>query len=256
MANKYFDIIVKSLMKHMGRLINISKIEQILKRVVDEDFANQKMYKLIYYLKNRGYLYNVKKNVFLVKRPETELTQQHILDMFYRPIVKQHCNEFLKSNRYIGWLKALELNVSSFTIPDELLIVNNYKQSNEIIMFTKQICFKRYGTAKENLFSFFYKFVKKITIGKNVFFVADLELALLESLYNPGLINTGYVTELVKRTIRERKDDLDLTVREKILRRNKHHSSINRLHKIAQSVDPVFVDKIKALIKKVSYFII
>lgn len=150
----------------------------------------------------------------------------------------------------------MELNVSSFTIPDELLIVNNYKQSNEIIMFTKQICFKRYGTAKENLFSFFYKFAKKIAIGKNVFFVADLELALLESLYNPGLIHTGYVTELVKRIVRERKDDLDLTVREKILRRNKHHSSINRLYKIAQSVDPAFADKIKALIRKVSYFII
>lgn len=102
MANKYFDIIVKSLTKHMGRLINISKIENILKRVIDEDFADQKMYKLIYYLKNRGYLYNIKKNVFLVKRPETELTQQQILDMFYRPIVKQHCTEFLKSNRYIG----------------------------------------------------------------------------------------------------------------------------------------------------------
>ncbi|NCO97671.1 hypothetical protein GW864_00590 [bacterium] len=70
------------------------------------------------------------------------------------------------------------------------------------------------------------------------------------------MINTGYVTELVKRTIRERKDDLDLTVREKILRKNKHHSSINRLYKIAQSVDPVFADRIKALIKKVSYFII
>ena len=33
MANKYFDIIVKSLMKHMGKLINNSKIELLLKRV-------------------------------------------------------------------------------------------------------------------------------------------------------------------------------------------------------------------------------
>jgi len=243
-------------MKNVGKLINISKIEYILKCAIDEDFSNQKMYKLIYYLKNRGYLYNIKKNVFLVKRPESELTQQAILDQFYRSIVKQHCTDFLKSNRYIGGLKALELNVVSFTIPDELLIVNNYKQCNEVIMFTKQICFKRYGTSKENLFTFFYKFAKKIAIGKNIFFIADLELALLESLYNPGLINTGYVTELVKRIIRERKDDLDFSVWEKILRRNKHHSSINRLYKIAQSVDPIFSDKIKALIKKASYFII
>lgn len=255
MANKYFDIIVKSLMKHMGRLINISKVEHILKNVIDEDFASHKLYKLIYYLKNRGYLYNIKKNVFLVKRPEVEFTQQQLLDMFYWAIVKQHCTEFLRSNRYVGGIKALELNIVSFTIPDELLIVNNYKQANEVIMFSKQICFKRYGTSKENLFTFFYKFTKKVAIGKNVFFVADLELALLESLYNPGLIHVWYVTELVKRIMRERKDDLDLMVWEKILRKNKHHSSVNRLYKIAQSVDPVLADKIKSLIKKVSYFI-
>lgn len=53
MANKYFDIIVKSLMRYRGKLVNISKIEQLLKRIVDEEFADHKLYKLIYYLKNR-----------------------------------------------------------------------------------------------------------------------------------------------------------------------------------------------------------
>lgn len=122
-------------------------------------------------------------------------------------------------------------------------------------MLDKQICFKKYGTGKENLFSFFYKFSKKITIQKDTFFIAGLELALLESLYNPGLIHTGYVTELVKRTLKDHKDSLDFTIREKILRRNKHHSSINRLYKIVQTIDPPLSEKIKALIKKTSYFI-
>lgn len=254
MWNKYFDIVVESLMKYRGKLVNISKIQALLARVVDDQCDAQKLYKLIYYLKNRWYLLTIKKNVFLVKRMEEEYTQQQLLDMFYRTVVRQHCSDFLTSHRYVGGLKALELNVSSFSVPDELLVVNVYKQSNEIVMLDKQICFKRYGTKKENLFSFFYSFAKKITFQGNSFWIAWLELALLESLYNPWLIHSGYVQELVKKVIREHKDELDIKIWEKILRRNKHHSSINRLYKIVLTVDPLLADKLKALIKKTSYF--
>jgi hypothetical protein len=48
----------------------------------------------------------------------------------------------------------LELNLSSFDAPEELLIVNQSKQSTEVLMFDKQIVFKTYSKAKEkgNLF--------------------------------------------------------------------------------------------------------
>jgi hypothetical protein len=82
-----------------------------------------------------------------------------------------------------------------------------------------------------------------------------LELAILESLYNPGMINSGYVNELVKRVIRDNKESLDMKIWEKILRSNKHHSSINRLYRLVIAIDPVLSDKIKNLIKKCSYFI-
>ncbi|MBU0627341.1 hypothetical protein KKG31_08595 [Patescibacteria group bacterium] len=85
--------------------------------------------------------------------------------------------------------------------------------------------------------------------------MAGLELALLESLYNPALIHAGYVTELVKKIVRDRRKTLDISIWEKILRKNKHHSSINRLYKIVVTIDPVLADELKALIKKVSYFI-
>lgn len=241
-------------MKSKGKLINVLKVEQILKRVLDDQFVQHKLYKLIYYLKNRWYLYNIKKNIFLVKDPEVEFTQQQLLDMFYWSIVKQHCKEFLSSHWYIGWLKALELNISSFSVPDELSIITTYKQSNEVIMFDKQICYKKYGTVKDNIFALFYTFTKKISINTDTFVVAWLELALLESLYNPWLIHTWYVHELVRRVLREYKDLLDIKIWEKILRKNKHHTSINRLYKIALLVDPLLSDSIKALIKKVSYF--
>jgi hypothetical protein len=46
-------------------------------------------------------------------------------------------------------VKALELNLSSFDAPDELLICNQTKQATEVIMLEKQIVFKTYSKAKE-----------------------------------------------------------------------------------------------------------
>jgi len=148
------------------------------------------MYKLIYYLKIRGHLENLKKNIFFVKDPDHIYSKEEIMDLFYRTIVKKHCTDFLKGNRYIGGLKALELNLSSFDIPEELSIVNNYKQATEVVMFDKQIVFKTYAKNKtDNLFKFFRKLTKKTKIGNLTFPIAGLELAIVESLYNPGMIS-------------------------------------------------------------------
>jgi hypothetical protein len=43
----------------------------------------------------------------------------------------------------------LELNLSSFDAPEELLIVNATKQATEVVMLEKQIIFKTYSKAKE-----------------------------------------------------------------------------------------------------------
>jgi len=145
---------------------------------------------MIYYLKIRGHLENLKKNIFFVKDPDHIYSKEEIMDLFYRTIVKKHCTDFLKGNRYIGGLKALELNLSSFDIPEELSIVNNYKQATEVVMFDKQIVFKTYAKNKtDNLFKFFRKLTKKTKIGNLTFPIAGLELAIVESLYNPGMIS-------------------------------------------------------------------
>ncbi|HMS91700.1 MAG TPA: hypothetical protein PKC87_05745, partial [Candidatus Absconditabacterales bacterium] len=159
MSNKVFDNLVKKLIKYRGKLVDGEKISLLLKSSLAEDFSLQKMYKIVYYLKIRGYLENLKKNIFFVKDPDHTYTTEEIIDLFYRTIVKKHCTDFLKGNRYIGGLKALELNLSSFDIPDELSIVNQYKQATEVIMFEKQIVFKTYSKNKtDNLFKFFWKF--------------------------------------------------------------------------------------------------
>lgn len=256
MSNIVFDTVVKKLMKYKRKLVDGKKIWVLLKSSLAEDFSIQKMYKMIYYLKVRWYLENLKKNIFFVKDPDHIYTKEQILELFYRNIVKKHCSDFLKGNWYIGWLKALELNLASYDIPDELTIVNQYKQATEVIMFDKQVIFKTYAKNKtDNLFKFFRKLTKKTKIWTQNFPIAGLELAIVESLYNPGMITQGYVNELVKKVIRKHHKSLDIKVRESILKKNKHNTSINRLYELSKSIDPEFSEKLKGLIKRYGYFI-
>lgn len=255
MAKWNFDNLVKRILKHKNKLISIDKIKEIVQNILDSDYSESKSYKMIYHLKNKWYLLTLKKSVFLVKDPDKEYDEQQLLEMFYRSITKKHCKDFVPWKRYIWWVKALELNLTNFDIPEELLIVNENKQSTETVMFDKQVLFKVYESDKKNLFSFFNKLTKKVYVGKNVFPVANIELAILESLYNPSVIHKWYVDELVKKIIRKNKKYLNTKTREEILKKNKHHSSINRLYKLAISIDPTLSEDLKAIIKKYSYFI-
>lgn len=255
MKKNNFDITVKNLLKHKNKLIWIDKIKEIIQNIMDSDYSESKAYKIIYQLKNRWYLVNLKKSVFLVKDPEKEYEENQLLENFYWEILKKHCKDFTNWKWYIGWLKALELNLTNYDIPEEILVVNETKQSNETIIFTKQIILKTYESDKKSLFNIFNKFTKKIYIWKNVFPIANIELAMLESLYNTSIINKWYVEEIIKKILRKQKKTLNYEVFEQVLRNNKHHSSINRLYKLSLWIDPEISEKLKNLIKKFSYFI-
>lgn len=255
MKNSYFNILVKNILKHKNKIIEISKIKDILKKILDTDYSDQKLYKTIYYLKNREYLLSLKKDILLVKDPEKQYNEDQLLEIYYRNILKKHCNQFIKWNRYIWWLKALELNISSYEIPEEILIVNQNKQCTEKVMFNKQILLKTYSANEKKTFNNFYKLTKKIYIKNNVFPIANIELAILESLYNISIINKWYTEELIKKILRKNKKNINTKIREKIIKSWKHHSSINRLYKISISIDPELAESIKSIIKKYSYFI-
>ncbi|MCK9466841.1 MAG: hypothetical protein M0P94_00785 [Candidatus Absconditabacterales bacterium] len=255
MQKNNFDIVVKNLFKYKNKLIEIDKIKDIVEKILDSEYSENKAYKIIYHLKNKGYLLNLKKGMFLVKNPEKEYQEQQLLDMFYWCIAKKHCKEFASNKWYIGGIKALEFNITNFDIPEELLIINDYKQSLETVMFEKQVSFKTYESNNKNLFSLFKKFTKNIYVGKNVFPIANIELAILESLYNPSVVNKGYIEELIKKIIRKHKKSLNLSVFEEILKKSKHHSSINRLYKLSLSIDPELSENLKNIIKKYSYIL-
>lgn len=255
MKKNYFNIVVKNLLKYKNKLIEIEKIKEIISNIMESDYSENKAYKMIYLLKNRWYLVNLKKSIFLAKEPEKQYDENWILESFYRNIVKRHCNDYINKKRYIWGIKALELNLSNYDIPEDILIVNDEKQSTETVMFDKQISFKKYESDWKSLFSFFNKYTKKIYVWKNIFPVANLELSILESLYNPSIINKWYINETVKKVIRKNKKYINLNTLQEILKNNKHHTSINRLYKLALGIDPDLSNAIKELIKKYSYFI-
>ncbi len=255
MKNKYFNIFVKNLLKHKNKLIEIEKIKTIWKKILDSEYSDKKLYKIIYYLKNREYLQSLKKDILLVKEPNKKYENQQLLETYYWNILKKHCNKYIDWNRYIWWIKALELNYSSYDIPEEIIIINTKKQCTEIVMFDKQILFKLYSSDQKKLFNTFYKMTRKVYIKNNVFTIANTELAILESLYNPSIINKWYADEFIKKILRKNKNTLNIKIREDIVKTSKHHSSINRLYKIAQTIDPDISEKIKNIIKKYSYFI-
>jgi hypothetical protein len=101
MKNKYFDIVVKKLSKYRNKLIEIQKVKEIVKNILDTDYSEKKLYKMIYYLKNRNYLESLKKEIFFVKNPEKKYTESWLTEEFYRTILKKHCDDFLKGKRYI-----------------------------------------------------------------------------------------------------------------------------------------------------------
>lgn len=83
--------------------------------------------------------------------------------------------------------------------------------------------------------------------------LANLEIALLESLYNPSTIHKLYTDELVKRALKKYTERLNLNVWKHVLQLNKHHSSMQRLRVLAEQVNPELADNIKELIRKYSY---
>lgn len=120
---------------------------------------------------------------------DEEYSEDWLIDRFYWDLVKRHCKSYVKGDWYIGGVKALELHLSAYDIPDEIVLVNTDKQSTEIIMFDKKVLFKSYISSGRNLFRLYKKYVQKVDLGRIVVPVVCMEISLLESLYNPSVVH-------------------------------------------------------------------
>lgn len=76
----------------------------------------------------------------------------------------------------------------NYSIPEDILVVCDDKQSTEVVMCDHKVMCKRYTVDGQSLFSDFYRLSSKCKIGASVFRLATMELAMLESLYNPNVV--------------------------------------------------------------------
>lgn len=249
------NIVVNKLWKFHGKIIDNTIIQKIISTIHEEAFSDAKIYKITHTLKNKWYLISIKKNCFLCINPNKPIDEEEIVQTHYRSLLKKHCQTFIQWWWYIGGLKALELHLQNYEIPENIDIINTHKNALEVIMFNKTVAYKRYTHQKVDIFTKIKKYLISRKIGKYTFPVASVELAILESLHNPSKLQDGLITEYIKRIIRKYKKTLNLDFFGMILNNNKHHVGINRFYQIAKSVDAVFADKLHIIIKKHSFLI-
>jgi len=53
MKEPYFNTVVKRLLKNKGKIVEIDEIKKIVQNILDENFTENKAYKIIYHLKNK-----------------------------------------------------------------------------------------------------------------------------------------------------------------------------------------------------------
>lgn len=250
--SSYLNEISLILKKRRHKVIYSDDLKWVIKKVMTTEYTDKKAYKQIYYLKNKGYILSIKKDIFYCKLPEDHISEDLILEDRYRFILHHHCKKHTENKRYIWWLKALELWQQNFSIPEHIRIVNPKKQSKEVVVADKSIQFKKYSTKKIEHFKKFKKHTEKIKMWKYSFPFAKKELALLESLYNFDISCDRYTYELIKKIIKKTKH-MDIKCIEDILKLGKHHTSVNRLYKICKSLNKKLADDLLPVIKKWSF---
>jgi hypothetical protein len=220
---------------------------------MSDDYADNKLYKLIYHTKNQWYLIAIKKDLFVPTTPENTIDEQYIIDRYYRPLVKKYCATSYSRYRYIGGLKALELINSNYQPPETIEIITPNAQWSSVLFLDKKIYTKSYTQDGTPLFKTIYRQTEKIKIGTTALRSATLELALLESLYNPDIVTQWYTHELIKRTLKKHKKHINTDHIITLVRLGKHHSSLNRLYQIALTVDAKLATQLEEIIRKYSF---
>jgi hypothetical protein len=84
---------------------------------------------------------------------------------------------------------------------------------------------------------------------------ANLELAILECLYNIHPSTIGYIEGLINKAIKKYQKTLKFTNFEHILKQGKHNSSANRLYKLIKNTQPTYAEELKKLIKKYGHIL-
>jgi hypothetical protein len=252
---KPIENLIQILQKQKKKIISSDDLKKFIYLTFWESTSISKIYKITFQLRNRWFLFPLRKDLFYITNPEKPITAEEIEEQRYRKLLKDHCNWVCKQ-RYIWGLTALEIHLhwNGVTIPETVMIINKEKQTIETVVFEKQIAFKKFETKWKNLVSQLIKqtIETNMTNCKNLL-IANLELSILECLYNFDTTNKWYIEECIKKAIKKNGKTLNLQNLEIIIKLWKHNTSLNRLFSLTKSIYPALSNEIKNLIKKYGF---
>jgi len=253
--DKPIENLIQILQKQKKKIISSDDLKKFIYLTFWESTPISKIYKITFQLRNRWFLFSLRKDLFYITNPEKPTTAEEIEEQRYRKLLKDHCNWVCKQ-RYIWGLTALEIHLhwNGVTIPETVMIINKEKQTIETVVFEKQIAFKKFETKWKNLVSQLIKqtIETNMTNCKNLL-IANLELSILECLYNFDTTNKWYIEECIKKAIKKNGKTLNLQNLEIIIKLWKHNTSLNRLFSLTKSIYPALSNEIKNLIKKYGF---
>ena len=249
---KPVEELIQKLQKQKKKIISLDELKNIIYTSLWQNISTNKIYKITFQLRNRWFLFPIRKELFYITSPDNQIKSEDIEEKWYRKLLRDHCN-WVSKQRYIWWLTALEIHLhwTNITIPETITITNKEKQANETLMFEKIISFKKYETKWKNLITPLLKQTTKVNMinCKNIL-IANLELSILECLYNFDTTNRWYIEECIKKAIKKNGKILDLSILETIIKQWKHNTSLNRLYSLTNLTYPTLAEDIKKLIKK------
>lgn len=254
---KGIEQIIKKFEKSFGKIMNHDEVTKLICQFVPEyEWQKTKIHKMIFLLRSKWYIYDIKKQLYLIIKPNTQILENDLVQKYYRQLLKDHCELYCDKNRYISGYKALELRSNNYEIATEIYITNPIKTSFETNMLDYKIWFKKYSNKWYSDLEYFkklQKFTDKITINGKKFAIASIELAILESLFSPIPATENYIYENIKKALKKYKKTLNFTKISNIIQLWKHHTSLNRLYNLAKVVDQEMSQNIYNIIKKYSY---
>ena len=250
--SKPIDELIQNLQKQKKKILSLNDLKKLIYKSFGENTPITRIYKITFQLRNRWFLTPLRKELFYITNPEKPIKPEEIEEQQYRKLLKEHCSQTNKK-RYIWWLTALEIHLhwSWVTIPETITIINKDKQANETLIFEKLIAFKKYETKWKNLIIPLLKQTIQVNMpnAKNIP-IANLELSILECLYNFDTTNRWYIEECIKKAIKKNGKTLNFSILETIIKQWKHNTSLNRLYSLTKLTYPTLSEDIKKLIKK------
>ena len=254
---KPIENLIQNLQKQKKKIISSDDLKKFIYLTFWESTPISKIYKITFQLRNRWFLFPLRKDLFYITNPAKPIIAEEIEEQRYRKLLKDHCNWVCKQ-RYIWGLTALEIHLhwNGVTIPETVMIINKEKQAIETVVFEKQIAFKKFETKWKNLISQLIKQTNEVNMPncKNLL-IANLELSILECLYNFDTTNKWYIEECIKKAIKKNWKTLNLQNLETIIKLWKHNTSLNRLHSLTKLTYPSLSEEIKKLIKKYGFIL-